>query len=560
MRYGDRFQPFEAVLDQVQECIYIVGTDYRYRYANQRVIEFEGWNAGQVVGRHVIELVGPLIFKRLVKPRLERCFRGERVNFQHWVTNRSGQRQYIDVVLAPFREWDDNVVGAVVTIRDKTLEKKLEDSLKDQANLYRQLVMNSVVGIAILQDSNLVFANQVFASVFGYEIVDEMFAQVDSLSFAADYDRERVRSLEQAFTEGLVGPSEYLFDGIGKNGNIIPLLASSNSIFWQGQRARQLITVDLAKQQSAEHALAATAASFQEVVEGSLQGFFVTQNGHFVHVNRAYVDLLGYSEEELKASPVVSFYAPHERQRLIDYRLRRLEKNVAPEVYEVDALHKDGRLVRLQQCVRLVDSWFDEEAILGFAIDVTSKHLAKTALQDEHNLLRAIIDNIPAVVFAKDRDGQFLIKNKAGAAFVGETNPTNMVGKTNGDYYPADLVKTFRANELVVMETGEPLVDDENDVVSPVTGELIPMSGCVTPLRNADDEVIGIVGVSHDITRHRQSEAALRESEQRFKDIAQVSSDWFWEMDADLRFTYIFGSCARTSGHGYPDDPWKEAL
>lgn len=44
-----------------------------------------------------VELIGPLLFKRLVKPRLDRCFQGEDVCFQHWVTTSGGQRQYIDV-------------------------------------------------------------------------------------------------------------------------------------------------------------------------------------------------------------------------------------------------------------------------------------------------------------------------------------------------------------------------------------------------------------------------------------------------------------------------------
>jgi len=550
LRNGDRYRLFESILDQVQERIYIVGTDYRYRYANQRVIDFEGWNANQIVGRHVIELVGPLIFKRLVKPRLDRCFRGENVNFQQWVTTRSGQRQYIDVDLTPFRDSDGNVVGAIVTIRDKTVQKELQERLRDQADLHRQIIENSVVGIAVNCQGKTVFVNQAMKSMFGLEPDYDLLQQseADILTFIAPHDRERLLSYQEAHCKGVRGPRQYTYDGVRKDGSIINLMVSSDDVLWRGRSARQLVVLDISKQVTAEHALAATAASFQEVVEGSLQGFFVTQDGRFIHVNKAYLDLLGYSEEELKTAPVTSFYAQHERQRMNDYRLRRLEQSDAPEVYEVDALHKNGRVLRLQQCVRRVDNWFGEEAILGFVVDITSKHFAKKALQEERNLLSAIIDNIPAVVFAKDRDGRFLIKNKAGTEFVGETNPTSMIGKDNSDYYPKDLVSAFRKNELKVMETGEPLVDDEHDVVRPATGEFIPMSGCIAPLRNADDETIGIVGVSYDVTKHRQSEAALRESEQRFKDIAEVSSDWFWEMDSDLRFSYLSGRAFELAG------------
>jgi len=481
----------------VRERIYIVGTDYRYHYANHRVIEFEGWNAQEVIGRHVVELVGALFFKRLVKPRLDRCFQGENVSFQHWVTTQNGQRQYIDVLLAPFRDWDETIIGSIVTIRDKTEQKELQEELRDQADLYRQLIENSLAGIAIVQDETMAFANQALATMFGYDGVDEMLRQEDPLRFVAEYDRMRVASGGNALSDGKAGTNQYYFDGVCKDGSVIHILASASRVYWLGRPACQLIAVDVTQQKRAEQALAATAASFRDVVEGSLQGFFALEGDRFVYINQAFSDLLGYSADELRLAPSHMFYAAHEQERMSGYRTRRLEQNIEPEIYEVDAVHKDGRIVRLQQCA----------------------------------------DNIPAVVFAKDRQSRFLVKNKAGAAFVGEADPSHVIGKSNHDYYPAHLARKFRANELKVMRTAEPLIDDECEITCPATGQITSMNGCIAPLRNVDDEIIGIVGVSHDVSKHHRSEAALRESEQRFRDIAGVTSDWFWEMDSDLRFS-----------------------
>lgn len=550
------------MLDQVRERIYVVGIDYRYRYANERVIEFEGWSADEIVGRHVVQLVGPLIFKRLVKPRLDRCFRGENVAFQHWVRTKSGQRQYIDVLFAPFREWDGRITGAIVTIRDKTGQKGLEDELRDQVDLYRQLVENSVVGIAFLRDDKVVFANEAMAAMFGYDGLDDMLARNDVAGFVAGFvvvcDQERMSAFQLAHIDGEKGPAQVEFDGLCKDGRVINVLVSASVTFWNGKPALQLIAVDITRQKDAEHELATTAANFRDVVEGSLQGFFVLQSDRFAYVNRAFTDLLGYSVDELRSSPSDSFYAPHERRRMIDYRVTRLNGDVelevceAPETYEVDALHKDGRIVRLQQSARRTDSWFGKPAILVFALDVTDRHRAEQALEDERNLLRSMIDNVPAIVFAKDLQSRFLIKNKAGAAFVGETDTGALIGRSNTDYYPKDTVDTFRARELQVIASGEALIDDEHEVVCPGSGETVVMNGSIAPLRNGDDEIVGIVGVSRDVTRHRQSEAALRENERRFKDFAEVASDWFWEMDADLRFSYLSERASELAGTDIP--------
>ncbi|MEM7042349.1 MAG: PAS domain S-box protein, partial [Pseudomonadota bacterium] len=539
---------FESILDQVQERIYVVGLDYRYRYANRRVVEFEGWGADEIVGRHVVDLVGSLIFKRLVKPRLDRCFRGATVNFQHWVTTRSGQRQYIDVILAPFREWDDTVVGAIVTIREKTAQKELQERFRDQADLHRQLIENSVAGIVILQDDEIVFANQAVASMFGYQHADEMLAEATSLSFVTAQHRERVSASQRTCFDRHASPSQYQFDGVRRNGEIIHVLASTDSVLWQGKRACQMIAIDITRQRNAERALSETAASFKDVIEGSLQGFFVLQDDRFAYVNQAFADLLGYSLDELKAAPSHMFYAVHERERMNNYRMRRLRQEFEPDIYEVDARHEDGRIVRLQQSARRTENWFGKPAVLVFAIDVTSRYLAEQSLKEERNLLRAIIDNIPAIVFAKDRASRFLIKNKAGAKFIGESSPDRVTGKSNDDYYPKEIADEFRDIEVRIMATGESLIDDRHDVVCPATGDVKSMSGYVAPLRNTDDDIIGIVGVSHDVTKARQAEVALRESEQRFKDIAEMTSDWFWELDAELRFSYFSERAAELSG------------
>ncbi|MEM9439576.1 MAG: PAS domain S-box protein [Pseudomonadota bacterium] len=545
---SDRFRLYESVLDQVRERIYVVGPNYRYRYANRRVIEFEGWTANEIVGRHVAELVGDLVFKRLVKPKLDRCFRGEDVSFQHWITTRSGRRQYIDVLLTPFREWNGKINGAIVTISDKTAQKTLQDDFTEQSDLYRQLVENSLTGIAILQGGSVVFANQAFTTMFGYNDLESLRAEHDPLGFIACHDREWLRPCLTAYEASKFGPKQCQFDGISRSGRILHIFASTNVVFWQGKSACQLVLIDVTERKRAERALLETAASFQDVVEGSPQGFFAIEGDQYTYVNRAFADLLGYSVDQMKSAPIESFFAAHEREDVNKNRYERFQKKPPSRVCERDALHKDGHIIRIQQCVRSTENWFGRPAILGFVIDVTDSHQARKALQNERNLLRTMIDNIPAVVFAKDREGRFLIKNKAGAEFVGETDPKTLAGKSNHDFYPDDLVGVFRRNEIRVMETGEALIDNENKVVCPGTGKTVVMSGCIAPLRDDTGEIVGIVGISQDITDFRDYEAALRESEQRFRDIVQASSDWFWEMDAELRFSYFSDRVAELSG------------
>jgi len=448
-------------------------------------------------------------------------------------------------------------MGAIVTIRDKATPATLQQELKGQADLHRHLVEDAAAGVAIVQAGELMFANQALILMFGCENVSELQTHVDLQRCVAYYDEQCPSSDHDRKTcwTDVAGPRPFPFEGTRKNGSIIQMLVAANEVLWREHRAVQLVMLDITNHKEAEHALAATAANFRDVIEGSLQGFYVVEDCHAVEdcrqifANQAFADLLGYTVDEIMALPTRTLFPDYEWSRLHGYHVARLENAPAPDVYEVDALRKDGAIVRLQQCVRRIDNWFGKVAILGFAIDVTDRHKAEKDLKAERNLFRAIIDNIPAVVFAKDRDGNFLVKNRTGAEFVGESDPNAMIGLSNKDYYPQDVVTMFRADEVAVIETGEAIIDSEHEIIRPASGERVTISGCIAPLRDIDGEIIGIAGVSRDVTAHRRSEVALRESEKRLKDIVDVASDWFWEMDADLCFTYFSKSASLRPGN-----------
>jgi diguanylate cyclase (GGDEF)-like protein/PAS domain S-box-containing protein len=132
----------------------------------------------------------------------------------------------------------------------------------------------------------------------------------------------------------------------------------------------------------------------------------------------------------------------------------------------------------------------------------------RRAWVEERRLLRAMIDQVPDYLFAKDRQCRFVVANKAVAADLG-FRPESLLGKSDLELHGAEIARDFYANEQRVMRTGEPILDHEEYVVR-TNGEKRWLSTSKVPLRNDKGEIIGLVGISRDITHRKLDEARVR--------------------------------------------------
>ena len=156
-------------------------------------------------------------------------------------------------------------------------------------------------------------------------------------------------------------------------------------------------------------------------------------------------------------------------------------------------------------------------------------------LEQERNLMRTLVDAVPDSIFVKDLNSKFLMANNAVARGMG-TTPENLIGKDDFDFFPEDMAQNFFDDEQAIVRTGEALVNREELAVNKETGNMRWFLTTKLPVRNDKGETIALVGIGRDITLRRRAERALRESEARFRSLIELSSDWYWEQDADLQF------------------------
>ncbi|MCA9084468.1 MAG: PAS domain-containing protein [Planctomycetaceae bacterium] len=143
----------------------------------------------------------------------------------------------------------------------------------------------------------------------------------------------------------------------------------------------------------------------------------------------------------------------------------------------------------------------------GLSRDITTLIEAEEALSRERDRLTTLMDNLPDVIFIKDTDGRFLLANPALVRLYGCQTASQLIGKTDIDFVPADVARHFAEDDRRVMESGRPLVNREECNVDP-QGHVLWMLTSKIPLRSPDGSVIGLVGIGRDITEQKTAQQA----------------------------------------------------
>jgi len=151
--------------------------------------------------------------------------------------------------------------------------------------------------------------------------------------------------------------------------------------------------------------------------------------------------------------------------------------------------------------------------ILSIGVMVVGLIILKTIAdfrhQTEQSLLEAFLENLPHNVFFKDRESRFIRINSAMAAYFGLSNPSQAVGKSDADMFSREHAKQALADEQEIMRSGQPAVGREEKETWPDGRETWVLTTKV-PLRNRHGQIIGTMGISRDITEHKQAEARIR--------------------------------------------------
>jgi diguanylate cyclase (GGDEF)-like protein/PAS domain S-box-containing protein len=124
---------YERAIASSSSLVSIIDRDFIYQLVNDSYLRVHGRKREEIEGRPVSDIMGEDLFVSHVKPRLERCFAGETVQFERWFESHDAGRRCYAVTYCPYRERDDSISGAVVTATDITEAKEMREEIASSA-------------------------------------------------------------------------------------------------------------------------------------------------------------------------------------------------------------------------------------------------------------------------------------------------------------------------------------------------------------------------------------------------------------------------------------------
>ncbi|MGB9936485.1 MAG: PAS domain-containing sensor histidine kinase [Methanobacterium sp.] len=393
-------------------------------------------------------------------------------------------------------------------IQDITDKKEAQKKLIEKEKESRQLIESLNEGIwTIDKNGRTTFVNKRMAEMLGYTISEmqnkHLFSFMDekNIKIAEDYLKRRQNgNFEQHDFEFKKNDGNTLYATLG----VSPLTDENNKYI--GAIAA---VIDITDRKIAENAVIESEKRYRSIINNIPDTYFRGDNkGIITMASPSAACMYGFnSPQEMIGLPISSLYKnPEDREVLF----KKLKKNGKIENYEVEGIKNDGTSFWMSLNAQFhYDDNCQIQGTEAFIRDITERKKAEEELQSSQQMLENVLENFPGVVFWKDYNSVYLGCNRNFSTGAGLKDPSEIIGKTDYDLPWGDTeADDYRVDDRHVMDSGvSKLHIIETQLQS--DGSIVWFDTNKIPLFDPEGKVMGILGVSNDITQLKETEDQL---------------------------------------------------
>lgn len=403
-----------------------------------------------------------------------------------------------------------------------------QEELRATNDEYRLLIEMSPVAMAVIHDWKTIFFNPAALQLFGATTEREIVGKPILDFVHPECHRMVMNNADQLAQKGYVDLQEQLF--IRLDGNILEVETQAKSIRFNNDQATLVVMNDITNRKRTAAELAYNQERFRIAQDMSPDGFTIlrpVRNADgvlvdflWVYENEAVARMNGTKPEEVVGRRLLDLFPGHKGTPIFDTYLR-VASTGETSVFEAEY---EGETINSPKSFRLVVVPMDRDIAI-LAMDITERVQAERALKESEENLSITLNSIGDGFISTDRNG-FIVRMNPVAERLCGWSLAEAFGKPVVEVF--DIVNAFSRQQVVnpievVIEKGEIVDLSNHTILISRTGAEYHIADSAAPIKNKEDEIIGVVLVFSDVTEKYLVQQQLAESEERYKALHNAS-------------------------------------
>lgn len=530
-----------AFLRLTTDIVFAVDRDWRITYGNPRAQEFLGKDSEGNLGRILWDTV----------PELASSFHME---LRRAMVRREPVRH--DGFYPPLSRWFDLRAypmsnGLTVHLLDISDRKQAENDLRHRECQLRAIVDYAVDGIVTIDERGVVESfNPAAEHIFGYGAAEIVGHKINALM--PEPERTQLDTYLKSYIHsgpGMInGVDPREVTGLHKDGSLFPVDLAVSEFRSDGRRLFIGIVRDITERRRADEAIRRSEAQLQAILDNApCQISLRDMKGRYLLVNPAWGEPHDLTIDDVRGRTLGDFF-PEEFVTPFNEHIQEVIESGKTVEKEVRFLHPDGIRAFLSVKFPIRNTEGEICSIGSISTDITDRKKAEEALKESQARQHFLLSASPAILYICEAQGDYAatfisanIKMQLGYGAHEFTNDPTFWAR---HLHPDDAPRALRDMEDLP-RTGHHVHEYRFQHKDGTYRWMHDEARLVRDPGSCQEE---IVGYWVDITERKQAEEELRRSEERFQDFAESGSDWLWEMDADLRYTYLSSGYEQHSG------------
>ncbi|HEX2966707.1 MAG TPA: PAS domain S-box protein, partial [Syntrophorhabdaceae bacterium] len=418
--------------------------------------------------------------------------------------------------------------------------------LAESEERYRTVIEHSNDGVVFVQNNTIVYANKRFVKLLGYDNANEIIGKSPLETVHPD-DVETVRENIRRRQVRQITSVEYTFRAMKKDGMIIHIECSGTTMLYRGQVATVGFFRDITARFEALAALKESEEKYRSLVENMQDAVYrCNLDGEIVFASPAAAAVLGCeSANAMIGMNIRDFYNDPGDGTI---HMKALEASGSLKQYEIILRRRDNRqpVIISTNCQFYRDIDGNIRGVEGVYADITDRKKAENALKESERRYKNLLESVTDYIYTVELYNNRPFSTTHGPGCIAVTGYTPEEYTSDRDLWYRIIYPDDRQGMLAL--THQLLSGRE---IPPVEHRIIHKSGEVRWVRSNfvlrfDDfgNLIAYDGLVADITERKKAEEALRESENKFRDLAEKAVVGIY-IAQDRLFKYVNEACAR---------------